>query len=221
MSWTDIFYPDNPKRRAQVKQLTQSIVDDMKDNTEATNDLVDMLNKNCKTGMTKIQLNVNGTIGENAHLIINKLNEIKSYVAKTSQELAEKLEPAIYTKLVARDTSFEDRVKESEKALSSGNFKTSTVGGIVIVMVIQSGNLTDVIVGRLTGISQCPAAKAAFILMGIGIDMIVSAIVGADERKQLNEAIEKLQAAYDEFHPATQQYTKTIYYVEAKMEALS
>ena len=48
-------------------------------------------------------------------------------------------------------------------------------------------------------------------LAGIAVDVIIGSILGAVERDQLESALKSLQSQVEEFIPASEEYTDSIY----------
>jgi len=220
MSWSDIFFPDNPGRRDQVVRLSQSILDDMKDNFEATNDLIDLLNTNCKTTITKLTISFSATVQDNANALIAKMTEVQAQVTKIDETLAAKLDPAIYKQLHLPDLSFQERIAAAKKAVSATIGVLATVAGIILVTAIRTGAILVSMVVKIGAIATSAVASLALGVLAMGIDMIASAIIGAVERSKLEDAINTLQTAFDQFDPSTRTYTKTIYKVEAQLDVI-
>jgi len=220
MSWSDIFYPGNPGRRDQVVRLSQSILDDMKDNFAATNDLIDLLNTNCKTTITKLVLNFSGSVQDNANALIAKMTEVQTEVAKIDDKLAAQLDPAIYKKLHLPDLSFQERFAAAKQAVSITIGVLATVACIILITAIRTGVVLATMVARIGSIATSALGSLGLGILAMGIDMIASAIIGAVERSKLDDAIDTLQSAFDQFDPVTRSYTKTIYRVEAQIEII-
>ena len=73
MSFSDILYPDNPRRRRQVISKVQEMYDAMQGNFRATNRIIDFLNKNVQgTKLKHISVYEGKTFKENAQVL--KLN---------------------------------------------------------------------------------------------------------------------------------------------------
>ena len=107
MSWSDLFYPDNPKRRTEVIRLSQRLWDSMKINFEATNDLIDCIHDHLH-GRTfaKIYVDEDATIKDNCETIINRMHEIQDFIEEKNEKCKELLDPELYEKLMSVDTSF-------------------------------------------------------------------------------------------------------------------
>ncbi|XP_073688689.1 single-pass membrane and coiled-coil domain-containing protein 3-like [Garra rufa] len=99
MSWSDIFYPGNPERRERLQRKHQKLLDLMKNNFHATNQLIETLEKHFGWSFSPISLNEEATVKENCDVIIERIREIQAKVEKIDTQLKEKLEPTLYEKL--------------------------------------------------------------------------------------------------------------------------
>ena len=84
---------------------------------------------------------------------------------------------------------------------------------MVAIYRISSGAILTGIVESIGMFAACSLAGVCVVLIGIGVDMIFSAITGAIERSKLENCISELQTVLDAFEPATREYTATIYEV--------
>ena len=79
----DLFYPDNPKRRAKVLQLTQRIADYMKQNFRATNHLTKFLQANNVEevrDLKPISVDMNQTLKYNSKRLQDRIILIQSVI---------------------------------------------------------------------------------------------------------------------------------------------
>ena len=220
MSWTDIFYPGNPGRRQEVVRLTTKLSTLMEFNFDATNSLADLINKHMKPNplLTHIQPDYEATVKTNADCLIAQIDKIQKYVETIDQKLSNSLDPEIYRKLHAPDTSFKDVIATAKKAFTATISIVATAAGIALIAAMRAGLILKTIV---TAIGLLKASVAASLVLGIltlGIDMIASAIIGAIEKDKLNDAIDGLKTAMDTFEPASKEYTKTITKVDVRLE---
>ena len=222
MSWGDIFYPGNPGRRDEVVRLSTKLHTLMEFNFEATNDLIDLLNKEGKPSSTiaKIYVDNTATVKANCQTLLNKMDEVMRVVDKIDEDLAKKLEPEAYRKLKLPDMKFKDRIALAKKTVSAGLSVTATVAGVVLVGAIKSGLILTKIVAAIGVIKSCAVATLVLGVLTLGIDMIASAIIGAVERSKLEAAIDELETAVNTFDPASKEYTKTITRVEIMLEMM-
>ena len=222
MSWTDILFPGNPGRREEVVRLSTKLHNLMEFNFEATNDLIDLLNKEAKLSNTiaKIYVDNTATVKENCQTILDKMNEVMRVVDKIDEDLAKKLEPEAYRKLKLPNMKFKDRIALAKKTVTAGLTVGMPVAGVVLIGVIKSGLILTKIVVAVGEITSCAVATLVLGVLTLGLDMIGSAIIGAIERNNLEAAIDELNKAMNTFDPASKEYTKTITRVEIQLETI-
>ena len=96
------------------------------------------------------------------------------------------------------------------------------ITGVTVIAVVGklvATKLIRVVVSRLGRIAASAIAGAiARGIAGLAIDVIATAIAGAYERLDLQETIEQLDKQIDEFLPASQDYTDTVYEVIAEVK---
>ena len=222
MSWSDIFYPDNPKRRDQVVEYFTKFNVLMEFNFDATNTLVDLLNKNVTPSpeLQHIALDKNASIGDNAQTMINRMDEIQKVVDKIDSKLADELEPTLYKELNSPDTSFKEKFAIAKKSITSVLSIGASVAGIAMVAAIKAGYFLRGMVSAMGVIKTSAVAGLVLGVIVLGIDMIASAIIGAVERGKLEDAIDQFETALATFEPASKEYTKTVTRVEIRLEIL-
>ena len=220
MSWGDIFYPGNPGRRDEVVRLSTKLHTLMEFNFDATNSLIDLLNKDVKPSSPISKVNVDNTasVETNCQTLLNKMDEVMRVVDKVDEDMAKKLEPEAYKQLKLPDMKFKDRIALAKKAVSAGLSVAATVAGVVLVGAIKGGIILTKIVAAIGVIKTCAVASLVLGVLTLGIDMIASAIIGAVERDKLEAAIDELETAVETFDPASKEYTKTITRVEIYLE---
>jgi uncharacterized membrane protein YdfJ with MMPL/SSD domain len=222
--FADLFYPDNPKRRAKVIQLTQSMYDYMQANFRATNRLTDFLNENVDgTSFDHIAVDEDKSLKDNSNLLIGRIEAAQDIIEKIDKELAAKLDPTLYRNLTNVDLSFQDRMETAQKATHVVTGVVITVAAIAVCVAIASGGILAPVVAVLGALATSAIATAIIsIIGGLGIGMIVGAITGAIERDQLEDAITQLETQLEQFKPASLKYTENIYEVlsELKMHEL-
>ncbi|XP_048010439.1 single-pass membrane and coiled-coil domain-containing protein 3-like [Megalobrama amblycephala] len=98
--WSDLFYPDNPKRREELTCKSQQFQDLMENNFRATNQLIDVMNKHLNCSFQHITLNEDASLQENCKVMIECMHKIQAVVEKIDKELKEKLDPTLYEKLL-------------------------------------------------------------------------------------------------------------------------
>ena len=218
--FADLFYPDNPKRRAKVVQLTQNMYDYMQANFRATNRLTDFLNENIDgTSFNHIAVDENKSLKDNSNLLIGRIEAAQEIIEKVDKEIAAKLDPALYRKLTNVDLSFQDRMETAQKATHIVTGVVITVTAIAVCVAIASGGILAPVVAVLGALATSAIATTIIsIIGGLGIGMIVGAITGAIERDQLEDAIKQLETQLEKFGPASLTYTEKIYEVLAELK---
>ncbi|XP_067411462.1 single-pass membrane and coiled-coil domain-containing protein 3-like [Emydura macquarii macquarii] len=213
MSWSDLLYPGNPDRRAKVVRLHQELIDCIELNFDAANTLIDVLNTHWTCKLSPVKMNKQGTIKENTDVFLAAMKSIQGVLQDIDKALASKLEPALYRKL--HNVQETDATKM--KILAEVTIGVVTAG---IFFTLIYSNVTISACGQITalmaevGISLFGGIVASA-LVGVGLNLILSAIIGATERSQLEAEIQKLEALVNEFKPASKEYYKTI--IEVKI----
>ena len=222
MSWADIFYPDNPKRRNDVVRITTKLRTLMEGNFSATNDLIDLLNEHVKPSpmLKHIEVDDDATIKANADVLIARISEIQAVIEKYNTKLAQELDPELYRKLTDPDTKFKETLAIIKKVITVSVGIGATVAGIAVVTAISTGAILTGVVATIGIISTCAIAGLVVGVLALGIDMIASAIIGAIEKDKLEQAITELKDALRDFEPASREYTKSIIYVEMRIKII-
>ena len=218
MAWSDIFYPDNPKRRREVVELCTRIAVHMEYNFEATNSLSDLVNTHMKPSplLKHIQVDPDADIDTNASKLTAQMDEIQVHVKKVDDELAEKLKPELYEKLKDAVTPFKEKMKIAKDAVSitlgigaAGIFLASNVWSKISFATLSTAFKT---------IGKTVLGVLGLGILTMGLDMVASAIIGAVERNKLEAAVDELEAANKDFEPASKEYSRTIMEVELRLE---
>lgn len=216
MSWSDILYPGNPKRRAEVVAKLQQLEDQMKENFRASNKLANYLNKNfSEANIDIIQYDAALTLKQNGDNLVAQVRKIQAIVENIKKKLKEKLEPDLYKKLFDVDTSFEDRIKIGQdfSHIFAGILGATTMG---IVGKLVAESLFETIEQTAVRIALSSVAGAiAGGIVGLAVDVIAGAIAGKYEKDDLENAINELNEEIDDFLPASEKYTDMIFEVLA------
>ncbi|XP_048011853.1 single-pass membrane and coiled-coil domain-containing protein 3-like [Megalobrama amblycephala] len=219
MGWSDLFFPDNPKRREQLICKAQEFKDLMKSNFYATNQLIDVMNKHLGCSFQHIELDNCATLQENCNVMIECMHKIQAVVEKIDKELKEKLEPTLYEKLLSLSLTPEDFQvvsKVLEVVCGLATLASTTVIGLLIDKGIILAKITSKFVKIGAGTLACIGLGVVF----LGIDMIVDAILGSIERDRLEKALKEYDEALNEFEPASLEYQHSITYVQIKIEEM-
>ncbi|XP_030399324.1 single-pass membrane and coiled-coil domain-containing protein 3-like [Gopherus evgoodei] len=213
MSWINILYPDNPARRKTVVQLHQELIDCIELNFDTTNELIEALNTHCQCKLHSVKMNTKGTVQENCEILLTAIKSVQDILQAIDAKLKSNLEPDLYRKL----HDFQE--PDATKMLILRNVSTVVSGfaGIVAMGFFIKLAFSQV-VGRVLSQTAMVLAKIgasvigamAGMLLGVGVDLILSAILGAIERDQLEAKIEELSELVGEFKPASKEYNKAI-----------
>ncbi|XP_006629387.1 single-pass membrane and coiled-coil domain-containing protein 3 [Lepisosteus oculatus] len=213
MSWSDTFFPANPRRREEVVRLSRELLTLMEGNFRATSWLAGLLNQELK-----ISVDQHKSVKENCEALIAAIAGIQSEVARIDERLRDKLEPALYRRLHNLTVPISERVKVASKVFSSafGILRT----GAAAVPLISKGAVLSRMVASLGRIGSSVVSTVALGVLGLGVDMLVSAILGAVERDNLERVIQEYREALADFRPASEQYQANITDVIATVKAM-
>ncbi|TFJ96199.1 Single-pass membrane and coiled-coil domain-containing protein 3 [Platysternon megacephalum] len=219
MALSDILYPDNPARRERMVRLHQEMINCIELNFDATNELIGALNTHCQCKLDPIKMNMKGTIRENCDIFLAAIKSIQDKLQAIDERLKRELEPVLYQKL----HDFEET--DTTKMQILRNVVTGVSGFTGVVAIGIFIKLASPVVSRvlsqmstlLVKISTSVIGAVAGMFLGVGVDLILSAILGAVERDQLEAKIRELNALVSEFKPASQKYYKTIIKISCKL----
>ncbi|XP_065429707.1 single-pass membrane and coiled-coil domain-containing protein 3-like [Chrysemys picta bellii] len=213
MSWSDILYPDNPARREKVVRLHQELIDCIELNFDTTNELIGVLKSHCQFKLHPIKMNRNGTVRENCDVFLAAIQSIQDTLQAIDERLKRELEPDLYRKL----HDFQEPDAKKMQILRSVATAVSGLAGTVAMGIFIKLALSQVATRVLTQTTMVLARIGASVigamagaLLGVGVDLILSAILGAVERDQLEAKIQELEKLVSEFKPASHEYNKTI-----------
>uniref|UniRef100_A0A8C3Y3T0 SMCO3 protein n=1 Tax=Catharus ustulatus TaxID=91951 RepID=A0A8C3Y3T0_CATUS len=184
MALSDLLYPDNPKRKQELINLHQELLDCMSTNFHATNELVGVLNEHLGCTITPIKMRESSTVKENCEIIIQVMSEIQHQVQKIDSDMKEKLEPVLYQKLYD--------IKEPE---------------------LEKIAIAQRLIGLLAQIGASVLGGVSITIIGLGLEMILHAILGAVERSQLLTAVRSYEKHLAEFKAASEKYQCAIHEV--------
>ena len=100
--------------------------------------------------------------------------------------------------------------------MSSG----ANIASIVAIRRITDGKLLANFVKQTSMLRASALACVGVFALAVGIDIIISAILGAIERKKLEAAIAELDKELESFEPFTETYTETIYQILGAIKLL-
>ncbi|MEE6513935.1 hypothetical protein FKM82_021812 [Ascaphus truei] len=223
MTLKDLIYPNNPKRRDEVTQLHQQLLDCMAENFQQTNKLILSLNKHLQCQLNPTEMRRSGTIKENCDIFIKSMAEIQQEVQKIDGQLRSLLEPTHYQKLHELKGPETQKIEIAQKVVSVILGKATSTASAIIVKLISS-NVTTVIINKLvTLLAQISASVLGTVgvaVLGLGIDVIIGAILGAVERDKLEASVKEYETYLAEFKPASESYQEAIVSVTLKLEEM-
>ncbi|XP_058632068.1 single-pass membrane and coiled-coil domain-containing protein 3-like [Onychostoma macrolepis] len=215
MSWSDIFYPENPEKREKIIRRSQELIDLMKDNFEATNSLIEIVNKHLHSSFSPITLDEKATLQENCDVMIERVKQIQAKVEEADEELKKKLDPALYEKL--QHMSLKD-LKYVSAAVKSAISSVCQLPALALVMHLKK--IMTILIGITCTCAIYSVGIFAAVLFGLAVNAIFSAIVGHIEQGKLNTALEEYEKALAEFRPASKEYQKAINEIGFMLEFL-
>lgn len=213
MAQSDFLYPENPRRRQEVNRLHQQLLDCLSDSYHATNKLIGVLNTHLGCKLAFIEMKRNGTIKENCDLIIQAMMNIQKELQKVDEALKDKLEPTLYRKLQDIKERETEKIAIVQKVISVILGEATSAASAVAVKLIGSNVTTGIISKLVTVLAQIGASLLGSIgvaVLGLGIDLIFQAILGAVEKTQLEEAIKSYEKHLVEFKSASEKYQYAI-----------
>lgn len=219
MSWSDLFFPGNPERRERLIRKNQELIELMKNNFRATNQLIETLNKHLHMSFSPIALDEKATVKENCDVITKRIHEIQAEVEKIDTHLKEQLEPALYEKLLKSSLTVPDlnHVSVILTRFFCSAASISAIGIDVFCWLIKNGKILKNITLAISKIGIAVIGGVVFgVLLVIG--MVVEVFLGMKERDQLESALGEYEKVLKEFRPASEEYQDSITYVRIKIE---
>lgn len=228
MIFDDLFYPGNPKRRQKVDELRGEIIVSFNNYKTAWNNNATLLNgifaqvKNPKfAGLTLLTLTKN----INSDSLKDCINEINNVISDSKTKLDKLVEDIGMSKLLPSDWKEKgcsinqigaENVRKIGQIISglASSAAAAFIGYHVFTGVTVAVGLIATISGATSGLlAICGGALGALVLGGAAFvitDLIASAITGAIERKELNEAIDALTKMRDKLCPVLSDATVKI-----------
>ncbi|NXP79603.1 SMCO3 protein, partial [Ramphastos sulfuratus] len=213
MALSDLLYPDNPKRRQELIQLHQELLDCMSTNFRATNELAGVLNEHLGCTITHIQMRKSSTVKENCDIMIQAMSEIQHQVQKIDSDMKEKIEPVLYQKLYDIKEPELEKIAIAHKIFSIILGEVTSTAGMVAMKLLGSNLVTLTVSKLISLLAQIGASVLGGIsitILGLGIEMILHAILGAMERNQLLTAVRSYEEHLAEFKEASEKYQHAI-----------
>ncbi|NXT24125.1 SMCO3 protein, partial [Syrrhaptes paradoxus] len=209
MALSDLLYPDNPKRRQELIQLHQELLGCMSTNFRATNELAGVLNEHLGCTITHIQMRESSTVKENCDIIIQAISEIQHQVQNIDSNLKEKLEPVLYQKLYDIKEPELEKIAIAHKVFSILLGEATSTAAMVAIKILSSNFITltvSKLVSLLAQIGASVLGGVTITILGLGIEMILHAILGAVERNQLLAAVRSYEKHLTEFKASSEKY---------------
>ncbi|XP_004713819.1 single-pass membrane and coiled-coil domain-containing protein 3 [Echinops telfairi] len=213
MAQSDFLYPDNPRRRQEVNRLHQQLLDCLSDSFRATNKLSDILNMHLGCRLPLIEMKRDGTIKENCDSIIQAIMKIQKELQKVDDALKKKLEPTLYRKLQDLKERETEKIAIVQKVISVVLGEATSAASAVAVKLVGSNVTTGIInklVAVLAQIGGSLLGSIGVAVLGLGLDMMFRAILGAVEKTQLEAAIRNYEKHLVEFKAASEKYHHAI-----------
>ena len=220
MSWSDIFYPGNKQKRDQIVRDVQKIKSAMQLNFEGANELITIVNEHLKPKpfLKPILLDDSATVEANAKVFIASMEQVQKVVEKFNEALSKDLDPEIYKKIHDPDLDFEDVVKYVKPIVDTIIGVATMRAMYVVVQTIRLLGAIINMVGQFNTLLVSGIAAVGLGVLGLGVDMIASAIIGAVERSKLQDALDTIEPVANEFVPASRKYYRAIIRVSIKLE---
>ncbi|NXD15724.1 SMCO3 protein, partial [Nothocercus nigrocapillus] len=216
MVLSDLLYPDNPRRRQELIHLHQELLDCMSTNFHATNELAGVLNEHLGCTIPRIKIRESSTIKENCDIIIQAMSEIQHQVQKIDSDMKEKLEPVLYQKLHDIREPELEKIAIAHRVFSVVLGEATSTAGIVAIKLIGSNFITltlGKLVSLLAQIGASVLGGISIAILGLGIEMILHAILGAVERNELLAAVRSYEEHLAQFRAASEKYQRAIHEV--------
>lgn len=221
MKLSDLLYPNNPKRRQDVIDLHQQLLACMRLNFKATNELIGALNAHMGAKIIHIKMKEGGTIKENCDIIIQAMNDIQQKLGDFDKEMKGKLEPVMYQKLYDIKQPELEKIAIARKIVSIVLGEATATAGAIVIKLIGS-NVIKVTVNKLVALlAQIGVSILGGIgisVLGLGIEIILHAILGAVERDHLQACIQTYEQHLAEFKEASEMYQCAINEVSALLK---
>ncbi|XP_055062679.1 single-pass membrane and coiled-coil domain-containing protein 3 [Misgurnus anguillicaudatus] len=220
MVWSDLFYPENPKRRERLIRKSQQFFHLIEDNFNATNDLIEVVNKHLKLSLGRVTLNESATVKDNCNVLIQRIREIQAEIWKIDNKLKIKLDPALYEELKNMNLyvplSMATHTQIAKIAIGAGGMVTTAA----VCWLIKSEMILASVTTQIGAIASTSIGAVVLGVVFLGVGMIVEAILGSIERDQLESALKEYDEALEEFRPASKQYQKSIMEVRLRIELI-
>lgn len=221
MIFDDLFYPDNPKKRQEVANLRGEITTMFRQYVSAWNENANLLNDAFRQA-AKPDTPFYGMTLPTLQKSIDKdpirecIDEINAAIKDTDVKLKKLMDDIGITELLPND--WKDKGAKLEdlgeltllkvcKAIET--VAAASAAAYLSFYIFQGISITIALISAIGGVAASIGAflggvAAGMVIGGIAFiisDLIASAITGAIERKQLNEAIDSLTKLRDDVLP--------------------
>lgn len=215
----DLFYPDNPKRRAKLEQNIGALYNNLNIDVTATNDLVDIINTHLQGNIKHVSIDNDDTVKANAQRISDCVDAINKFVKQKLEDIKTRLDPKIFKMLMDVSVSFEKKIKLAEEFAES----LLPIGGVVGMLSSSTIAGMDFLEGVVEVVGETATSAFAAIGVGVlflGIDMIAEAIIGAVERDKLNGEIDKTEKCVEHMQKMTGPYIANVEEIKVRIEMI-
>ncbi|KAL1273537.1 hypothetical protein QQF64_026351 [Cirrhinus molitorella] len=212
MSLSDVLFPGNPERREKLIRKSQELIELMKSNFEATNSLTEIVNKNLGSSFRPITLNEKATVKENCDVMIERVNQIQAKVEQVDKELKEKLDPTLYEHLQKIPLHGFKNIPAGVKGAIGAVCQISAF--VLVAYLMKKTEILKNITSVWYKIGISLGGMVVSVLLGLVVDLIISAIAGAVERDKLEAALAEYDKVLKTFRPASKEYQEAIYEVK-------
>ncbi|XP_024076094.1 single-pass membrane and coiled-coil domain-containing protein 3-like [Terrapene carolina triunguis] len=185
MSWSDILYPDNQARWEKVVRLHHQLIDCVELNFDATKELIEVLNTHCQCELHPIKMNRNGTVWENCDVFLAAMKSIQDTLQAIDGRLKSELEPVLYRKLHDSQETDAKKMQILCSVATAVSVLAGTLATGIFVKLVLSKVVTRVLSQIMMIVVKVGASMIgamAGVLLGGGVDLILSAILGTRER---------------------------------------
>lgn len=197
MGWlSDLLYPDNPKRRAKVQEYVIKIKSSLETMTYDVNDVVDEINKVLKEKINKVEhYEDEDNLSDFFNKLIRKLGEIQS-IADDKIDNDISIDTKVYREV--RDSIKGGRLDDTDKLVDRlSKASTSLSAFIVALTSVTARILAKTVFSASSRLVAALGGTIGGVALGLLVEVITEAIMGAIERKELEDKIKELEDAFD------------------------
>ncbi|XP_066578722.1 single-pass membrane and coiled-coil domain-containing protein 3 [Amia ocellicauda] len=218
MSWTDILYPENERKREEVYRLSQQFLEGLRSAFRVTNRLLKALNARMGCSLEPLELDEKATVKDNCRALVDCIRRVQREVEPVERALRERLEPAVYERLLCTTTPISEKIRTLETSSKATLEVLQGKACLMLTACIMDGRILTRMVAVLGKVGTCMLANVAVGLIGLGVDVLISAILGAVEKRNLDLVLQEYRALIEDFRPANEKYQDDLTYVVYKIE---